>query len=62
MAKALVLIPYRNDEGIEIESKPLVLCCDCKWYKDNGESADHWLPCQDMTVPEHWFCASGEEK
>ncbi len=62
MAKAIVIIPHKHGNEVEIESKPLVLCCDCRWYKDNGETADHWLPCQEMTVPKKWFCASGEER
>lgn len=57
-AKAWCMIPYSR----EIEMKPLVLCGDCKYWEDNGENATHWLPCQEMSVPQNWFCASGEAK
>lgn len=45
-----------------MEIKQLVLCIDCKYWKDNGESAPHWLPCKEMGTPQDWFCASGEAK
>lgn len=62
MSSAIVLIPYKSGNDIAIESRPLVLCGDCKYYKDNGATATAWLPCQEMDVPKKWFCASGEEK
>lgn len=57
-AKAFVVIPTKKDE---ITIAPLVICKYCKHYRDNGASSQQWLPCQDMSVPENWFCASGEE-
>lgn len=63
-AKAWCMILHSRNKGTlpEIEMKPLVLCGDCKYWKDNGENSTHWLPCQEMSVPQDWFCASGEAK
>ena len=63
MSRALVLIShYNSKDGVSLESKPLVLCKECKWWIDNGASCTHWLPCQEASTPELWFCASGEER
>ena len=61
-AKAWVMIPHNEKNEVVVEMKPLVLCEDCKWYKDNGATAECWLPCQEMSMPQKWFCASGEER
>lgn len=56
-ANAFVMILKRDGE---IEILPLVLCKDCKYYEDGGKKCSHWLPCQEMSRPRDWFCASGE--
>lgn len=61
-AKAWCMIPHSKKDGIEIEMKPLVLCGECKYWKDNGADATCWLPCQEMSMPQNWFCASGEKR
>lgn len=64
VAKAWCMIPYSNKKSDEviIDMRPLVLCENCKWWKDNGATANQWVPCQEMQTPRNWFCASGEER
>ena len=63
-AKAWCMIPHSRNKGteIEIEMKPLVLCGECKYWKDSGADATFWLPCQEMSTQPDWFCANGEER
>ena len=43
-----------------VDSEPVVRCKQCKHYRDNGAHSTKWLPCQEVQVPEKWFCADGE--
>ena len=61
-AKAWCMIPHSKKDGIEIEMKPLTLCCECKYWKNSGTDATFWLPCQEMSTQPDWFCANGERK
>ena len=60
MAKAIVIIPHLKDNKVEIESRPLVLCENCKW--NSGTPARPYCQLYSTGHDKAWFCASGEEK
>ena len=60
-SKAWVLMPHTirmGDNGIEVENEilPLVMCCDCKHYDENGTCMKNGL----ALLTDKWFCADGE--
>lgn len=60
LADAIVLIPKSANKGTEIQMDvlPLVLCKDCKNYKD-GKC---FYTMRRHGLEDNWFCADGERK
>ena len=58
LAEAIVLIPKSANKGTEIQFDvlPLVLCKDCKHYKD-GKC---FYTMRRHGLEDDWFCADGE--
>ena len=70
-AEAWVMIPKLDDKktGCVLEMKPLVLCKDCKWWKDglceSDDVARKINDCgcyPDFRTDSDWFCYDGERR
>ena len=59
-AEAWVMIPLLKNNGTEcvLDMRPLVLCKDCKHYKD-GKC---FYTMRRHGLKDDWFCADGEKR